>query len=59
MKAPSRATFNFIVNPSTGIKSGDQRLTLVDIICGVDKPVSVRFVPTRRGNIAQSIEIAH
>lgn len=49
--------YNFIVTPTTRITAQNQRLKLADLASRLDQRVTVRFVPTRRGNIARSVEV--
>ncbi len=50
--------YNFIITPTTRITAQKQRLKFSDLASRQDQRVTVRFVPTRRGNIARSVEIA-
>lgn len=50
--------FDMIVTPSTRIKSSEQRLTLSDLASQTSKSASVKFVPERRGDVAQSIRVS-
>jgi hypothetical protein len=58
VRASDGVSYSFIVGPSTRISLGAQRIKLADLPLHADKGASVKFVPTRRGNIAQSIDIA-
>lgn len=49
---------NFVVGPGTRIRSGEQRLKLNDLTGRVNQKVSVTFVPTRRGNLARTVEVS-
>ncbi len=52
------APLNFVVGPGTRIKAGEQRLKLTDLTGRVNQKVSVTFVPTRRGNLARTVEVS-
>lgn len=54
---PSGVPFDMLVTATTHIKSGDQRLTLRDLAQHQNKGVSVKFVPERRGDVAEAIRI--
>ena len=45
------------ITPMTHIWSGNRKVTLEDLEQYQDKQVSVRFVPARRGDVAESIRI--
>ncbi|HXG32464.1 MAG TPA: hypothetical protein VNJ11_03810 [Bryobacteraceae bacterium] len=49
---------NFVVGPATRIRSGEQRLKLNDLTGRVNQKVSVTFIPTRRGNLARTVEVS-
>jgi len=49
--------YNFVIRRSTRITAGGERLKLADLQNRVGEKVSVRFVPTRNGNIARSVEV--
>jgi hypothetical protein len=49
--------FDMILTPATRIQSGGQRLKRSDLSQDINKNVSIRFVPERRGDVAQSIRI--
>jgi hypothetical protein len=49
--------FNFVTRRSTRIVADDRRLTVTDLSASLEKTVSIRFVPARRGNLAQLIEL--
>ena len=57
VKGPDGVPFDMIVTRSTQIKSGDQTLRLSDLESRTNQNASIRFVPERRGDVAQSIEI--
>jgi hypothetical protein len=49
--------FDMVLTPRTRIESGQQRVTIQDLSGDVNRNVSVRFVPERRGDVARSMEI--
>ncbi len=49
--------FDVVVTPKTHIQSGNQTLTLKDLAGYRNKNVSIKFVPERRGDVAESIHI--
>ena len=53
----SGTPFDIVVIHATRITSGNQRLTLGDLSSDVNKNVTLRFVPERRGDIARSIQL--
>src|ERR1700680_4358423 len=55
VRGPDGVPFDMLVTPSTRITSGIHRLTLKDLNLNKQKPVSVRFIPKRTGDIARSI----
>jgi hypothetical protein len=57
VKSDAGAPYNFVITPATRITAEKQRLKLADLSSRVNQRVSVRFVPTRRGNIARSVEV--
>jgi hypothetical protein len=57
VKGASEVPFDMIVTPSTRIRSGDQKLKLSDLASQTKKDASVKFVPERRGDVAQSIRV--
>jgi hypothetical protein len=50
-------TYSFVVRPSTKITSAGQKAKLEELSGRKGASVTVRFVPTRRGNVARSVEI--
>lgn len=58
VKGASGVPYSFVITPSTRITAGKERLKLADLSTRIDKQVKVRFLPTRQGNIARSVEIA-
>jgi len=57
VKSDAGVPYNFVITPATRITAEKQRLKLADLSSRVNERVSVRFVPTRRGNIARSVEV--
>lgn len=53
----SGTPFDIVAMDATRITSGSQRLTLGDLSSDLDKNVTLRFVPERRGDIARSIQL--
>lgn len=49
--------FDMVVTRSTHIRSGDQTLKVGDLASDVNKKVTLRFVPERRGDVARVIRI--
>lgn len=50
-------SFDMIVTPSTRIRSGSRMLKLSGLASDKNKNASVHFVPERRGDVAQSIQV--
>ncbi len=57
VKDSSGVPFDMVVNRSTRIKAGDRELRLGDLSSDVNKKASVRFVPERHGDVAESIQM--
>jgi ABC-type amino acid transport substrate-binding protein len=49
--------FNFKVSGATRIKVAGKKAKLAELASQMHKAASVKFLPTRSGNVAQSIEI--
>jgi hypothetical protein len=49
--------FNFKVTGATRIKVAGKKAKLDELASQINKAASVKFLPTRSGNVAQSIEI--
>ena len=49
--------FDMYVTAKTLIKSGDQTIALKDLTRDMNQGVSVKFVPERRGDVAESIRL--
>jgi hypothetical protein len=54
----SGVPFDMVITPRTHIESGDQALPFKDLTEYRNKSVSIRFVPERRGDVAESIRIS-
>lgn len=50
-------SYDIVVTPGTRIESGSQAVTIQDLNADLNKTVSVRFTPERRGDVARSINI--
>jgi hypothetical protein len=57
LKDQNGVPFDMVVTSSTRIKSGDRMLKLSDLGSQTDHSASVHFIPQRRGDVAQSIQI--
>ncbi len=57
VKGASEVTCSFLLTASTRIMAGKERLKATDLPSRVGCKVTVRFVPTRTGNIARTLEI--
>lgn len=57
VKSAAGVPYNFMITSATRITAQNQRLKFADLASRQDQRVTVRFVPTRRGNVARSIEI--
>ncbi|MGB9605892.1 MAG: hypothetical protein ACPL88_08450 [Bryobacteraceae bacterium] len=57
VKGAAGVPYSFVITPATKITAEKQRLKLADLASRVDQRVTVRFVPTRKGNIARSVEL--
>jgi len=57
VKGPDGIPFDMIVTHSTRITSGRQTLKLPDLSLDMNKSVSVKFVPERKGDVARSIQV--
>jgi hypothetical protein len=49
--------FDMVVTANTRIKAGDQAIALKDLTREMNRTVSVRFNPERRGDVATSIHV--
>jgi hypothetical protein len=54
----SGVPFDMMITPRTHIESGDQALPFKDLTEYRNKSVSIKFVPERRGDVAESIRIS-
>ena len=57
VQTPDGVPFDMLLTAKTRIKSGDRDLTLKDLTRDVNKTVSVKFTPERRGDVVRSIQI--
>jgi hypothetical protein len=57
VKDQSGVPFDMVITSKTHIESGNKSLTLKDLSQDANKSVSVRFVPERRGDVAESVRI--
>ena len=57
VKTSDGVPFDMTVSRSTRIEAGDQRMKLDELNSDVNKNVSVKFVPERRGDVARTIQI--
>ena len=57
LETPDQVTYDMVVNAKTRITSGNQALSLQSLTQDNNKTVSVRFIPERRGDVANSIQI--
>ncbi len=57
VKGAAEVTYSFVLTGSTRITAGKERLKAADLSSRVGQKVTVRFVPTRTGNIARSVEV--
>lgn len=58
VKGPDGTPFDLVITARTRIESGSHMLKLNDLQAHSNKTVSVRFVPERAGDVAQSIRLA-
>jgi len=58
VKTPDGTPFDFDITHHTRIKSGDHPVATKDLSTDLNKDVSVKFVPERRGDVAESIRIS-
>ena len=57
IKDESGIPFDMVVTPATRIRFENQKLKLGDLISDVNKKVTLKFVPERRGDVARSIQV--
>jgi hypothetical protein len=57
VKDSSGVPFDMMVNRSTRIKAGNRQLKLGDLSSDVDKKASIKFVPERKGDVAETIQM--
>ncbi len=58
VKTSDGTPFDFDITHHTRIKAGDQPVATRDLSADLNKDVSVKFVPERRGDVAESIRIS-
>jgi len=54
---PDQVPYDMVITHKTRIQSGDQPVSVNNLMDYKDKPVSIRFVPERKGDVAESIHI--
>lgn len=57
VQTPEGIPFDMYVTTKTLIQSGDRSIALKDLTQDMNQPVSVKFIPERRGDVAQSIRL--
>jgi len=57
VKSPEGVTFALKLTNSTRIQSSEQKLRPENLNLLMDKTVSVRFTPTRSGNVAIAVQV--
>jgi hypothetical protein len=57
VKGPDGVPFDMVVSRRTHIESGSEAITLKNLAQYQNKNASIRFVPERRGDVAESIRI--
>ena len=57
VETPDGVSYDMVVTAKTRIKSGAEAIALKDLTRDLNKDVSVRFTPERRGDVARSIQI--
>ena len=57
VQTPDGVPFDMYVTGKTLIKSGDQTIALKDLTRDRNQGVSVKFIPERRGDVAESIRL--
>lgn len=58
VKAADGVTFDMVATGATHIEAGSRAITLENLRQYQNKPVSIKFVPERRGDVAESIRIS-
>jgi len=56
--ASSGVPFNFKVTGATRIKIAGKKAKLADLAAQTNKSAAVKFLPSRSGNVAQTIEVS-
>jgi hypothetical protein len=57
LRDSSGTPFDFVMTPSTRIESGNHRVVRSALSSDTNKTASVRFIPQRRGDVAQLIQV--
>lgn len=57
MKDSNGTTFDFVVNRGTRIVQNGTKLTLADLASKTNDPITVHFIPERKGDIAATIKL--
>jgi len=57
VQGPDGVPFDMVATARTRIRSGNEPVTLQDLSGYQNQNVSVRFIPERRGDVAESIRI--
>jgi len=57
VKGPGNVPYDIEVTPKTRIRSGNESLHLKDLSQYQNKTVTLKFVPERRGDVAESIKL--
>jgi len=55
VQGTNQVPFDMIITARTRIKSGDKRIGFADLAGDQGKTVTIKFVPERRGDVAESI----
>jgi hypothetical protein len=58
MKDPSGTTFDFVVTHGTRIMQNGEKLKLADLASKTNQPITVHFIPERKGDIAATIKLS-
>jgi len=57
VEGPGGVPFDMVVTSKTRIESGNRALKLQDLTQRTNQSVSVKFIPERRGDVAESIRV--
>ena len=58
VQAAGGVPFDVVVMPETRIEAGSQTIRLKDLVQDQNRQVSVKFVPERRGDVAEWIRVS-